>query len=63
MITINNPVKNVVIYECTEGNLISAMSPKPENTFKVVYDYLLKANRPYSTNDLFLNLHKEHGKM
>merc|ERR1712142_41103 len=29
---------------------------------KVVLDYLTSANRPYSTNDVFMNLHKEHGK-
>lgn len=32
---------------------------KPESA---VYDYLLGQNRPYSTNDITLNLHKEHGK-
>lgn len=29
---------------------------------KAVLEYLTAANRPYSTNDVFLNLHKEHGK-
>ena len=29
---------------------------------KAVLEYLTTANRPYSTNDVFLNLHKEHGK-
>ena len=29
---------------------------------KVVLEYLTSANRPYSTNDVFMNLHKEHGK-
>ena len=29
---------------------------------KAVLEYLTGANRPYSTNDVFLNLHKEHGK-
>jgi len=38
------------------------MAPKEEVTMKAVLDYLTTSNRPYSTNDLFLNLHKEHGK-
>ena len=38
------------------------MSSKEEVTLKAVLDYLTVANRPYSTNDVFLNLHKEHGK-
>ena len=38
------------------------MSAKEEVTLKAVLDYLTVANRPYSTNDVFLNLHKEHGK-
>ena len=27
-----------------------------------VLHYLQKQNRPYSTNDIFMNLHKEFGK-
>jgi 26S proteasome regulatory subunit (ATPase 3-interacting protein) len=27
-----------------------------------VFDYLQAQNRPYSVNDIVLNLHKEHGK-
>ena len=27
-----------------------------------VLEYLTKQNRPYSVNDVVLNLHKEHGK-
>jgi len=38
------------------------MAPKEDVTTKAVLDYLTSANRPYSTNDVFLNLHKEHGK-
>ena len=38
------------------------MAPKEDATMKSVLDYLTTANRPYSTNDVFLNLHKEHGK-
>eukprot|EP00090_Calanus_glacialis_P036125 TRINITY_DN61614_c0_g1_i1.p1 TRINITY_DN61614_c0_g1~~TRINITY_DN61614_c0_g1_i1.p1 ORF type:complete len:212 (-),score=91.98 TRINITY_DN61614_c0_g1_i1:112-747(-) len=38
------------------------MAPKEEVTMKAVLEYLTAANRPYSTNDVFLNLHKEHGK-
>ena len=38
------------------------MAPKEEATNKAVYDYLLSTNRPYSVNDIFMNLHKEHGK-
>ena len=38
------------------------MAPKEEVTTKAVLDYMTSANRPYSTNDVFLNLHKEHGK-
>ena len=35
------------------------MSGDPKNA---VYRYLRDQNRPYSTNDILLNLHKEHGK-
>eukprot|EP00092_Neocalanus_flemingeri_P026426 GFUD01028644.1.p1 GENE.GFUD01028644.1~~GFUD01028644.1.p1 ORF type:complete len:212 (-),score=90.51 GFUD01028644.1:69-704(-) len=38
------------------------MAPKEDITLKAVLEYLTTANRPYSTNDVFLNLHKEHGK-
>ena len=38
------------------------MASKEEATMKAVLDYLTTANRPYSTNDVFLNPHKEHGK-
>lgn len=27
-----------------------------------IYKYLRDQNRPYSINDILLNLHKEHGK-
>jgi len=29
---------------------------------KTVFDYMKSQNRPYSASDVFLNLHKEHGK-
>ena len=35
------------------------MSSDPKNA---VHRYLRDQNRPYSTNDILLNLHKEHGK-
>ncbi|XP_059094693.1 homologous-pairing protein 2 homolog [Tigriopus californicus] len=35
------------------------MAKSPENA---VEDYLRTQNRPYSANDIVLNLHKEHGK-
>lgn len=38
------------------------MAPKEGETREVVLRYLTQANRPYSANDLHLNLHKEHGK-
>ena len=38
------------------------MAPKKEVTMKAVLEYLATANMPYPTNDVFLNLHKEHGK-
>ena len=38
------------------------MAPKEAETRAVVLKYLTQANRPYSANDLHLNLHKEHGK-
>ena len=38
------------------------MAPKEEATSKAVHDYLMSTNRPYSVNDIFMNLHKEHGK-
>ena len=38
------------------------MAPKEEVTQAAVYDYLRSTNRPYSVNDIFMNLHKEHGK-
>ena len=41
---------------------IITMAPKEEDTTKAVNDYLVTTNRPYSVNDIFLNLHKEHGK-
>ena len=41
---------------------VSAMAPKESETQSAVLDYLGQQNRPYSTNDLHLNLHKEHGK-
>ena len=38
------------------------MAPKEEVTSQAVYAYLMSTNRPYSVNDIFMNLHKEHGK-
>ncbi len=38
------------------------MAPKEAATLKAVYDYLVSTNRPYSVNDIVMNLHKEHGK-
>ena len=38
------------------------MAPKEEDTMMAVNDYLVTTNRPYSVNDIFMNLHKEHGK-
>ena len=38
------------------------MAPKEEETMTAVHDYLVTSNRPYSVNDIFMNLHKEHGK-
>ena len=38
------------------------MAPKESATQKAVYDYLVSTNRPYSVNDIVMNLHKEHGK-
>ena len=38
------------------------MAPKESATLKAVYDYLVSTNRPYSVNDIVMNLHKEHGK-
>ena len=35
------------------------MSADPKSA---VYKYLRDQNRPYSINDILLNLHKEHGK-
>ena len=38
------------------------MAPKEAVTLKAVFDYLVSTNRPYSVNDIVMNLHKEHGK-
>ena len=38
------------------------MAPKEAATLKAVNDYLISTNRPYSVNDIVMNLHKEHGK-
>lgn len=38
------------------------MAPKESETSSAVFSYLSQQNRPYSANDLHLNLHKEHGK-
>jgi hypothetical protein len=38
------------------------MAPKEAETHAAVLAYLNQTNRPYSANDLHLNLHKEHGK-
>ncbi|MCL4128774.1 UNVERIFIED_CONTAM: hypothetical protein GTU68_029210 [Idotea baltica] len=38
------------------------MSKKDQESLTKIYDYLKQQNRPYSTNDIFLNLHKEFGK-
>lgn len=37
------------------------MSKKDDGTVKVL-NYMKQQNRPYSVNDIFLNLHKEIGK-
>ena len=39
-----------------------AMAPKESETSSAIFSYLSQQNRPYSANDLHLNLHKEHGK-
>ena len=41
---------------------VAIMAPKEAATLKAVYDYLVSTNRPYSVNDIVMNLHKEHGK-
>ena len=38
------------------------MAPKESETSSAIFSYLSQQNRPYSANDLHLNLHKEHGK-
>ena len=38
------------------------MAPKESDTSSAILSYLTQQNRPYSANDLHLNLHKEHGK-
>lgn len=38
------------------------MAPKEAASQKAVFDYLVSTNRPYSVNDIVMNLHKEHGK-
>jgi len=37
-------------------------SKKDEGAWKAVFQYMLHQNRPYSTQDIWMNLHKEHGK-
>lgn len=37
-------------------------SKKEASAVDAVLDYLKAQNRPYSVNDIVLNLHKEHGK-
>jgi len=37
-------------------------SKKDEGASKAVFQYMLHQNRPYSTQDIWMNLHKEHGK-
>ena len=34
----------------------------PSKCEDAVLEYLTRQNRPYSVNDVVLNLHKEHGK-
>lgn len=38
------------------------MSKSKNSTESAVLQYLTSQNRPYSVNDIVLNLHKEHGK-
>jgi len=38
------------------------MAKKDEAALAAVYQYYLHQNRPYSAQDVFMNLHKEHGK-
>lgn len=38
------------------------MTKKEEDASTKIYAYLKDQNRPYSVNDIFLNLHKEVGK-
>lgn len=38
------------------------MSKSKNSTEAAVLQYLTSQNRPYSVNDIVLNLHKEHGK-
>lgn len=37
-------------------------SKKAGSADEAVLEYLTSQNRPYSVNDIVLNLHKEHGK-
>lgn len=37
-------------------------SKKDQAAGEAVLEYLATQNRPYSVNDIVLNLHKEHGK-
>ena len=38
------------------------MAPTQAATTEAVLSYMTAQNRPYSTNDIVLNLHNEHGK-
>ena len=53
--------QHFVIFGKCEG-FSEAMAPKESETSSAIFSYLSQQNRPYSANDLHLNLHKEHGK-
>lgn len=38
------------------------MAKKEDAAVEAVLQYLIDQNRPYSTQDVFMNLHKQHGK-
>ena len=42
-------------------SIMSSVKVK-SNPNESVLEYLTQQNRPYSANDIVLNLHKEHGK-
>ena len=60
---LENYIIGIIVFQRNEkDSKAKVMAPKEEATSKAVYDYLLSTNRPYSVNDIVMNLHKEHGK-